>query len=70
MDPNANLSEQSRLLNTTARSDRARLSELRHALAGWLSGGGFQPDWNAHPDATKAFKLWRRQAAKFGDLAR
>ena len=35
--------------------DRARLLELRAALIGWLQCGGFAPDWNACPRATKNF---------------
>lgn len=70
MDPNANLAEQERLLDSQERHDRRRLSELRHALEDWLAGGGFAPDWNKYPDASKAFKKWRRNCAKYIDLAR
>lgn len=70
MDPNANLQEQATLLDAMDRSDRRRLSELRHALQSWLTSGGFAPNWNTFPQATKAYKAWVRQSAKFQDLAR
>lgn len=67
MDPNANLQEQERIINRAQRQeasahivhdryeftpeDRERLYELREALTGWLSRGGFAPDWNLGPVA-------------------
>lgn len=54
MDPNANLREQSTC------TDPARLRELRQALGLWLESGGFAPDWDAYPDATKDFRSWFR----------
>jgi hypothetical protein len=52
MDPNANLQEQSTC------TDTARLRDLRQALAGWLVFGGFAPEWEKHPSATRCFKAW------------
>ena len=55
MDPNANVREQESLLAMVepgvamGDSDRARLGELRRALAGWIRGGGFAPTWSAVP---------------------
>lgn len=58
MDPNANLSEQERII--VARrgevvhvdpADAARLAELRAALLTWLQADGFEPDWYAAPRA-------------------
>lgn len=70
MDPNANLAEQSTLLTAEARSDKRRRSELREALLNWLNAGGFAPDWSKHPEATKAYRKWTRDRAKFADLYR
>lgn len=52
MDPNANLQEQERRLLPM---DRARLRELREALAVWLQRGGFEPDWSACPRAASYY---------------
>jgi len=53
MDPNANLAEQAEC------TDSARLRELRQALLEWLQRGGFEPDWDANPEATADFNAWR-----------
>lgn len=53
MDPNANLDEQAEC------SDPKRLRELRQALLAWMHHGGFEPDWDAQPYATKDFDAWR-----------
>ena len=59
MDPNANLSEQQRIVSIPpserTSEQKRRLSELRAVLKGWLRGGGFAPKWEAHPDAAAAF---------------
>lgn len=70
MDPNANLKEQSELLEAQDRADISRRAELRRALLEWLCGGGYAPDWTLHPAAAKAYKRWRSQSAKFQDLTR
>lgn len=70
MDPNANLAEQDQLLNADTRIDKQRRSELRRALQDWLNHGGFAPAWTKYPEATKAYKHWVRQSAKFADLWR
>lgn len=71
MDPNANLQEQAFLLPPPlTQAESRRLSELRRSLQEWLSRGGFEPTWNRHPEATKAFRAWQRKMQKFGDLAR
>jgi hypothetical protein len=70
MDPNANLAEQDRLLTAESNTDKRRRSELRRALLGWLTSGGFAPDWKKYPDATAAYRTWVKQSAKFQDLAR
>ena len=52
MDPNANIEEQGRILERAnggrvePAEARARLRELRAALAEWLVRGGFAPDWS------------------------
>jgi hypothetical protein len=54
MDPNANLQAQERLLteeDCRQMTVRARVRELRAALSGWLSAGGFAPDWIQAPTA-------------------
>lgn len=70
MDPNANLAEQNSLLDTTIPRELRRRAELRRALQEWIAGGGFEPDWKKYPAATKAYRAWRRQSAKFTDLYR
>lgn len=62
MDPNANLKEQEDILTQVGPQDSystARLRELRSALRGWLSKGGFDPDWAAAPNATVYWRLLR-----------
>ena len=71
MDPNANLEEQRTLiakLPDLQAYDRRRLSELRRALQGWLTSGGFEPDWSTAERGE--FRRWERKAAKFQDLVR
>ena len=73
MDPNANLAHQAILLakgEALTVTQRRELAEYRRALLGWLSAGGFQPDWQQFPDAAKAYKAWVRKYRKFQDLAR
>lgn len=70
MDPNANLAEQSQLLDASSNDDRRRRAELRRALQAWIAGGGFAPDWSKYPEAARAYRAWVRQSAKFADLAR
>lgn len=70
MDPDANLRAQQALLTTDDRSEKRERSDLRRALQAWLSSGGFSPDWKAYPEATKAYRKWVRDSAKFADLAR
>ena len=70
MDPHANLSEQATLVDATGAYDKRRRAELRRALQEWLCSGGFQPTWKAFPDATKAYRKWVRESAKFADLWR
>lgn len=66
MDPNANLQEQERILtarrsgNVARRYQAGRLRELRDALATWLHGGGFQPDWSKCPLAADYWRHMRR----------
>lgn len=61
MDPNANLAEQDRIIQdlsaTVDRVDQRRLNDLRHDLCKWIDCGGFQPEWNAHPQAAHYFAL-------------
>lgn len=67
MDPNANLQEQENILTTawnrlpargtTKAQDRAELRELRRALVEWLRAGGFAPQWQKCPVASR---YWRR----------
>ena len=52
MDPNANLREQDTC------TDPRRLRELRQALLAWISSGGFAPDWEAYPSASRDFRSW------------
>jgi hypothetical protein len=59
MDPNANLAEQDDIVTGRTPGASARLRELRRALAGWLAGGGFAPDWLAHPAAAKYYRAQR-----------
>lgn len=70
MDPNANLREQQQLYGATDRADRVRLRELREALQQWLASSGFEPDWAAHPDASRTFREWQKKRRKFQDLYR
>jgi hypothetical protein len=73
MDPHANLAEQSTILAygpVLARAQRARLSELRRALQGWIARGGSAPDWSAYPATSKAYRRWVSTSARFQDLAR
>jgi hypothetical protein len=63
MDPNANLLQQEAILTERLREDqtlhnydRYELFDLRVALADWLSGGGFEPDWSQAPKARVYFK--------------
>lgn len=63
MDPNANLQEQEWIITESfrdedgLRTDRARLRELRQALAGWLTNGGFRPTNVAEcPNAAKYYR--------------
>lgn len=52
MDPNANLQEQEDLLTRTDVSfDEEWLLNLRFNLCQWLRMGGFEPDWEACPNA-------------------
>lgn len=61
MDPNANLQQQQLLINETPRQDAdGELYQLRHDLSAWMRRGGFQPNWDAYPEATKEFRLWHR----------
>ena len=55
MDPNANLSEQGRLLSRQPIDGRYRLRELRIALAEWIRKGGFEPDWSKAPIAARYY---------------
>ena len=64
MDPNANLAEQQTILDNDT-IDRARLRELREALADWLANGGFEPNWTAY-SASSAYHLWYRRATRLG----
>lgn len=64
MDPNANLSEQSYLLSYGHGIDKRgerRLRELRIDLLEWMQKGGFEPNWDDYPEATKAFNAWRKR---------
>ena len=70
MDPNANLQEQAELLDASTLQGRRRRAELRRALQDWLARGGFAPAWQQFPTATKAYRQWVRQSAKFADLVR
>lgn len=60
MDPNANLQEQERILQQPLyerpHHAQVRLRELRQALTGWLSAGGFEPDWSDCPNAARYYK--------------
>lgn len=61
MDPNDNLREQAELI-VTPRRDKRRLRELREGLLHWTQRGGFEPNWDDYPEATKAFNAWRKRA--------
>lgn len=58
MDPNACLREMETLLSTLVLPEGGweELVGLRDALQGWLSRGGFEPDWAACPKATAWFR--------------
>lgn len=72
MDPNANLAEQDRILakppcasadplghGLLSSYDRYRLYDLRVALRDWIAGRGFEPDWQAYPNAARYYQRWR-----------
>lgn len=61
MDPNANLKEQGELIGKKKYADKARLQELREALAEWLNRGGFAPDWSAYPRTAKWYSRWQER---------
>ena len=48
MDPNAAL----RMIDDADRVD-AETREVMRGLHGWLSRGGFEPDWSAYPTGTR-----------------
>lgn len=60
VDPNANLHEQETILVTgdSGGVDAPRLADLRWALYGWLQRGGFEPTWDAAPNATVSYRAW------------
>lgn len=68
MDPNACL--QAIGLVAETRAERASRAQLCRELMGWLSGGGFEPNWKAHPEGTRAYRAWLRKYKKFSDLLR
>lgn len=61
MDPNANLQEQSGLVDSPnpTTEDRNRLRELRISLLNWMHRGGFEPVWTDYDKATVLFNRWR-----------
>ena len=64
MDPDANWAEQAGLLSRRKLDacDRRRLLELRRALQGWLTSGGFPPRWSAQPDSVfAAWAAWAQE---------
>lgn len=62
MDPDANLKRQQELLLETKNSSYARyeMYDLRVALREWLTKGGAEPKWDAHPQAAAAYRWWAR----------
>ena len=63
MDPNVNLQEQETILQMYANTcgpvpeANTRLRELRQALEHWIDHGGFAPEWDACPLATKYWAM-------------
>jgi hypothetical protein len=45
-------------------------SEACRDLRDWLSKGGFEPAWTAHPEGTRIYRRWLRNKDKFSDLHR
>ena len=56
MDPNATLQEIEGILQAPT-PDEDRLSELSDALSAWLGKGGFAPDWESYPTASRWYHL-------------
>lgn len=63
MDPNACL----QAIGYYAGSQRAAHCRF---LLDWLSRGGFEPNWTAHREGTRAYRAWLRKYNKFSDLHR
>ena len=67
MDPNANLQEQERTIiardavkfvdpfGSEHLAYRAALRQLRAELNEWLAKGGFEPEWDKYPLASRYF---------------
>lgn len=53
MDPTACLR---RIEDADTRNERR---DACQDLQGWLSGGGFEPDWDAYPKGARIFRQWR-----------
>lgn len=66
MDPNAAL----RMIDEADRVD-AETREAMRGLHGWLSRGGFQPDWGAYPTGTRRYrKVYGKPASSAGHSTR
>lgn len=65
MDPNAALRE----IDDADRVD-AETREMMAGLHGWLSRGGFAPDWDAYPTGTRRYRrIYGKSAARPGRSA-
>ena len=54
MDPNEILKTLDWEVSTSG--DKREAFRLMGDLADWLTSGGFHPNWDHYPDATKAFR--------------
>ena len=55
MDPNATLAQIWDAFNAGL---TVQVHWACETLAGWLNRGGFEPDWDAHPEADWLFRIW------------
>jgi len=57
MDPNATLQ---RIEDDLGDHDYTSVREACRDLSSWLARGGFEPQWEAYPAATKRFRRFQR----------
>lgn len=57
MDPNARLQQINMMLGDPDALTKYDLVDACRDLADWISKGGFEPEWDCYPDATRFYRI-------------